>query len=103
MRVVTMTTPPSQGIAPPERPVPAPRAVTGTPWLPRDANGGGDTLGGLGEHDGFRQAALDGGVVLVDEEVLGRRQYPTPADCGLEFANQGTCGGHAVESSRRKQ
>ena len=31
MRVVTMTTPPSQGIAPPERPVPEPRAVTGSP------------------------------------------------------------------------
>ena len=33
MRVVTMTTPPSQGMAPPVRPVPAPRAVTGRPCL----------------------------------------------------------------------
>ena len=31
MRVVTSTTPPTSGTAPADRPVPAPRATTGTP------------------------------------------------------------------------
>ena len=33
MRAVLTTTPPSTGVAPPERPVPAPRPTTGTPAL----------------------------------------------------------------------
>ena len=34
MRVSAMTMPPCSAIAPPLRPVPAPRATTGTPWAP---------------------------------------------------------------------
>ena len=32
MRLVAMTTAPSSGTAPPDRPVPDPRATNGTPW-----------------------------------------------------------------------
>src|SRR5437867_10683397 len=89
MRVVTMTTPPSQGIAPPERPVPAPRAVTGTScWRAMrtaratpPASSGNTTTSG--------EAAVDRRVVFVDEQILGRMQHPMAADCTLEISDQG--------------
>jgi hypothetical protein len=48
----------------------------------------GDLLGGGGEHHGIGEAALDGGVVLVDQEVLGRVNDAIAADNGLQFADE---------------
>jgi hypothetical protein len=80
-------------MAPPERPVPAPRAVIGTPWRlaiePR-----GYLRGAAGQDDGFRQPTFNRGIVLVYEEVFGGVEHPAAADGCLQIADERAGCGH---------
>src|SRR3972149_2431071 len=99
-REVTTTTPPSQGMAPPERPVPAPRAAPGAPRrrggrpTPPALVAAGDSphfrdlLGAVGQDHRLRQAALDRGVVLVDQEVFGGVEDPFSAHGPLQLSKE---------------
>ena len=69
--VVTMTTAPSSGTAPPARPVPEPRATNGTPWRRGDAHARLHLGGGQREADDRRRALHVRGVAAVQRQ-LGR-------------------------------
>ena len=79
-----MMIPPCCGTAPPERPVPAPRATTGRPaWRARStisATCCGCRRQGDGARGGGLDRAVDAAVVLVDEQVGRAREDRVPAD-----------------------
>ena len=65
MRASEMTTPPAIGVAPPERPVPAPRATNGTPsrWQARTTACTSSVE--AGQHDELRDGAVPGQPVAL--------------------------------------
>ena len=92
MREVATTTPPQRAMAPPLRPVPAPRATTGTPCFRADWTGL-HLGGGVGEDDGIGQGAVDGAVVLVEQQVVRVGEEPGLADDATEVGQEGGGGG----------
>jgi len=67
-----MTTPPSTGIAPPDRPVPAPRGTSGTACSAQKRASFATSAVSLGSTTASGVATLDGAVVLVQQEILTR-------------------------------
>ena len=94
MRASETTTPPAIGVAPPESPVPAPRATNGTPLSGARAQHGLDVLGRAGQDDelGHRAVSREP-VALVDAELLRLREDVLRAQRRAQLVDE--CGGQA--------
>ena len=89
MRASETTTPPANGVAPPERPVPAPRATNGTPLAVARAEHGLHLLGRAGEDDELGDGAVAGQpVALVRPELLGLRDDVLRAERTLSSGDE---------------
>ena len=88
MRVSATTMPPCSAMAPPLRPVPAPRATTGTPCFARRLDHAGDLFGRPRQHDDRRQRTVDRAVVLEYDQVLGLMDDVRPANDGGEVTDE---------------
>ena len=74
MRASETTTPPATGVAPPDRPVPAPRATNGHALAMARAQDDLNVLGRTGKDDELGDRPVPGQpVALVDAELLGLR------------------------------
>ena len=81
-----MTMPSATGSAPPERPVPAPRATNGMPLACADPDDPLHLRGRAGEDDELRhRAPAREPVAVVDAELLGLADHVVGADDGLEL------------------
>ena len=70
MRAKATMSPPSRGIAPPERPVPAPRPTNGTPnsWASFTSAATSSVVRGKTTRSG--RVLIDAAVVLVERKIL---------------------------------
>ena len=71
MRAKPTTTPPRRGMAPPLKPVPAPRPTIGTPYSARDPDDAGDLVRIARKGHHLRKAFLHAAVVFVKRQVFG--------------------------------
>ena len=101
MRDMATVTPPLAGTAPPLRPVPAPRATTGRSWRRVTFTTSATCWAVDWQDHRLGQAALDGGVVLVDQEVFRGVQDVLLPDDGLELADQLAVGHGGISLARR--
>ena len=98
MRASETTTPPATGVAPPESPVPAPRATKGTPLAVAGAEDGLHVLGRVRQDDELRHRAVPRqAVALVDTELLGLRDDVLVAEARPQLVDEGGRQAHAVE------
>ena len=80
MREHSITTPDSSAIAPPERPVPAPRGTKGTPFARQARTTRATSRLVARQHDRRRPRAVYGEPVgLVDQQILGPREAAASA------------------------
>ena len=95
--VSVMTTAPSSGVAPPARPVPAPRATNGVPWATATRTTACTSSVVVGKHD-HAGGALDVGRVAPVQAELGRagahpvgRQRPAQRVDDVPMAARALC------------
>ena len=90
MRVSAITTPPATGSAPPESPVPAPRATKGTPWSVAERHDRLHLGGGRRQHDALGDGAVAGErVALVGAQPLGLADQPRQPGAARARARRG--------------
>ena len=65
-----MMMPPARAMAPPLRPVPAPRPTIGTPCSPADLDDRDHIFGGARKDDQIRPRLIDAAIVFVEGQIF---------------------------------
>ena len=86
-----MITPPTAATAPPLRPVPAPRGITGTPWRCATLTAAATCAVDSGKTHRLRLAALDRPIELKRDELFRRRDDALATNGTLELAHHRRC------------
>ena len=90
MRARPITMPSATGTAPPERPVPAPRATNGAPWVAAHPHRGLHLLGRARQDDRVRHRPVAReAVALVHPKLRGLRDDGVRAERALEIGDEG--------------
>ena len=94
--------PPSRGMAPPLKPVPAPRPTMGTPCSRGDLDDGGNVVGVAREHHQLGAGLVDAAVVFVERQVFGAVEIAARAQQIDQFPLSRRAAGRGASSRYRE-